>query len=61
MNEMEYEEFESELGNVAVSLEPEFSGDQKARDIIKSADEHSDKSVDEALKFRDQKRGHDIR
>lgn len=34
---------------------------EKARDIIKSADEHSDKSVDEALKFRDQKRGHDIR
>lgn len=41
-------------------LEPEFSGDERVRDIIESAEEHSDKSVDEALKFRDQERGHDI-
>lgn len=41
-------------------LEPEFSGNERVREIIESAEEHSDKSVDEALRFRDQERGHDI-
>ena len=41
-------------------LEPEFSGDERVRGIIESAEEHSDKSVDEALRHRDKERGHDI-
>lgn len=41
-------------------LEPEFSGNKRVRDIIDSAKQHSDKSVDEALRIRDDQRGHDI-
>lgn len=41
-------------------LEPEFSGNERVREIIESAEEHSDKSADEALRVRDKDRGHDI-
>ncbi len=41
-------------------LRPEFSGNERVREIIDSAEEHDDKSVDEALTIRDQKRGHNI-
>lgn len=41
-------------------LEPDFSGNQRVREIIDHADEHSDKSVDEALRQRDRERGQDI-
>lgn len=41
-------------------LRPEFSGNERVREIIESAEEHDDKSVDEALTIRDQQRGHDI-
>lgn len=41
-------------------LKPEFSGNQRVREIIDHANEHSDKSVDEALRQRDRERGHDI-
>jgi len=41
-------------------LRADFSGNKRVRDIIDSAEENNDKSVDEALKLRDQQRGHDI-
>ncbi len=41
-------------------LRPEYSGNERVRDIIDSAEEHEDKSVDEALRQRDRERGHDI-
>lgn len=41
-------------------LRAEFSGNERVRDIINSAEENNDKSVDEALRIRDKKRGHDI-
>lgn len=41
-------------------LEPEFSGNERVNEIIESANEHADKSVDEALRRRDSERGHDI-
>lgn len=41
-------------------LRAEFSGNERVREIIDSAEEHGDKSVDEALRIRDQQRGHDI-
>jgi hypothetical protein len=41
-------------------LRADFSGNKRVRDIIDSAEEHDDKSVDEALRIRDQQRGHDI-
>lgn len=41
-------------------LRADFSGNQRVRDIIDSAQEHDEKSVDEALRIRDQQRGHDI-
>lgn len=36
-------------------LRPEFSGNERVREIIESAEEHSDKSIDEALRIRDEK------
>lgn len=41
-------------------LRADFSGNKRVREIIDSAEEHDDKSVDEALSIRDQQRGHDI-
>jgi len=41
-------------------LRADFSGNKRVREIIDSAEEHNDKSVDEALRIRDQQRGHDI-
>lgn len=41
-------------------LRADFSGNKRVRDIIESAEENNDKSVDEALRIRDQQRGHDI-
>lgn len=41
-------------------LRPEFSGNERVREIIESANEHNDKTVDEALRIRDSDRGHDI-
>lgn len=41
-------------------LRPEFSGNERVNEIIDSAEEHGDKSVDEALTIRDRERGHNI-
>jgi len=41
-------------------LRADFSGNKRVRDIIESAEENNDRSVDEALRIRDQQRGHDI-
>lgn len=41
-------------------LRTEFSGSERVREIIDAADEHNDKSIDEALRIRDRERGHDI-
>lgn len=41
-------------------LRADFSGNKRVRDIIDSAEENNEKSVDEALRIRDQQRGHDI-
>lgn len=41
-------------------LRADFSGNKRVRDIIESAEENNEKSVDEALRIRDQQRGHDI-
>jgi len=41
-------------------LRPQFSGNERVNDIIKTADEHNDKSVDEALRIRDKDRGGNI-
>lgn len=41
-------------------LRTEFSGNERVREIIDAADEHNDKSIDEALRIRDSERGHDI-
>lgn len=37
-------------------LRPQFSGNERVREIIEAAEEHSDKSVDEALRVRDKER-----
>lgn len=42
------------------NLEPEYSGNKRVREIIQTAEQHKDKTVDEALKKRDSQRGHDI-
>lgn len=41
-------------------LRADFSGNKRVREIIDSAEENNEKSVDEALRIRDQQRGHDI-
>jgi len=41
-------------------LRADFSGNKRVRDIIDSAEENNEKSIDEALRIRDQQRGHDI-
>ncbi len=41
-------------------LTADFSGNERVREIIDAAQEHNEKSVDEALRIRDQQRGHDI-
>jgi len=41
-------------------LRADFSGNKRVRDIIDSAQENDEKSVDEALRIRDKQRGHDI-
>lgn len=41
-------------------LRADFSGNKRVRDIIESAEENNEKSVDEALRIRDQQRGHNI-
>jgi len=41
-------------------LRADFSGNKRVREIIDSAQENNEKSVDEALRIRDQQKGHDI-
>lgn len=41
-------------------LRAEFSGNERVREIIDSAQDSNEKSIDEALRIRDKQRGHDI-
>ncbi len=41
-------------------LRPEYSGNKRVRGIIEAAEETREQSVDEALRRRDNERGHDI-
>lgn len=41
-------------------LRPSYSGNKRVREIIETAEKHSEGSVDDALNQRDEERGHDI-
>lgn len=53
IKEEKWEELQSLFNG---QLEPEFSGNHRVREIIDAAEKHSDKSIDEALRIRDEER-----
>lgn len=57
VQEMIHEEQWDELQDLfRGQLDPEFTGNRRVREIIDAAEEHSDKSIDEALRIRDEER-----